>query len=57
VRASLADGVDEARNILERLANVGIDLAQVTQDLEIEGVQAFVKSYESLIETIRNVKA
>jgi transaldolase len=32
----------------------GIDLDQVTAELETEGVQAFVKSYESLLRVIEN---
>jgi transaldolase len=52
VRASLEEDVDAARRHLRRLAELGIDLDQVTGQLEVEGVDAFVKSYESLLEAI-----
>jgi transaldolase len=41
--------VDGAKAVFSRLAAAGIDLAQVTQKLEDEGVASFTKSYESLI--------
>ncbi len=37
---------------LARLAELGIDLAAVTQKLQDEGVAAFAKSFESLMESI-----
>jgi transaldolase len=52
VRASLEEDVDAARRHVARLAELGIDLAQVTSQLEVEGVDVFVKSYDSLIEVI-----
>ncbi|MDQ3810694.1 MAG: transaldolase [Chloroflexota bacterium] len=55
VRASLVQDVDGARRHLTRLAKVGIDLDQVTSELEVEGVDAFLKSYDSLLEVIAHV--
>jgi transaldolase len=52
VRASLNEDVEAAHRHLARLAELGIDLHQVTNELESEGVEAFVKSYDSLIEVI-----
>ncbi|HET9781215.1 MAG TPA: bifunctional transaldolase/phosoglucose isomerase [Candidatus Dormibacteraeota bacterium] len=52
VRRSLDDNVDLAKRQLRQLADAGISLEQVTQELEIEGVEAFVKSFESLLGTI-----
>ncbi|MGH3664799.1 MAG: transaldolase family protein, partial [Egibacteraceae bacterium] len=37
----------EARQQLQRLAEEGIDLDQVTKELEIEGVEKFVQSFEA----------
>ena len=56
VRRTFEAGIDDARNVLERLEHLGIHLSQVTQELEDEGVQAFVKSYDNLLQTIRNVQ-
>jgi transaldolase / glucose-6-phosphate isomerase len=49
VRRSLDDNVDLARRQLRQLAEVGVDLGQVTSELEVEGVEAFTKSFESLL--------
>ncbi|CAN5834250.1 transaldolase [soil metagenome] len=45
-----------ARRILDRLAEVGIDLDAVTRQLEDEGVAAFEKSYDELLSSLQ-VKA
>ena len=52
VRRSLDEHVDVARRQLKELAEAGIDLDQVTQELEVEGVELFFKSYESLGKTL-----
>ena len=49
VRRSLDENVDLAKRQLKQLAEAGVDLAQVTQQLEVEGVDAFVKSFDSLV--------
>jgi transaldolase/glucose-6-phosphate isomerase len=49
----LEEGLGEAHQILRQLAEVGIDINQVTQQLEDEGVQKFNKPYDSLIETLK----
>jgi transaldolase len=45
-------GMAAADGQLEALADQGIDLADVTRELEIEGVKKFVQSYESLLGAI-----
>jgi transaldolase/glucose-6-phosphate isomerase len=52
VRRSLDENVDLARRQLKQLADAGIDLDRVTYELEIEGVEAFTKSFESLLATL-----
>src|SRR5206468_9282195 len=52
VRRSLDENVDVARRQLRQLAEAGIDIAKVTQELEVEGVEAFTKSFESLLATL-----
>lgn len=47
-RASLEEGVAEARDIVKRLAAVGIDLIEVGEELQKEGVESFAQSFEDL---------
>jgi transaldolase len=53
VERTVDDDVDGARERLEQLAGEGIDLDDVTRQLELEGVKAFSDSFDSLLETIR----
>ena len=61
VRRSLDENLDLAKRQLRQLAEAGVDLDQVTQELEVEGVAAFTKSFESLLEaltkTSKDIKA
>ncbi len=43
---------DAAQSILDRVANVGVDLDAVADRLEDEGVSAFVKSFDDLLESL-----
>ena len=43
------DDVDEARRTLDRLADAGVDLDDVSRVLEDEGVAAFAKSFDELM--------
>jgi transaldolase/glucose-6-phosphate isomerase len=52
VRRSLDQDVAGARRQLRELADAGIDLRTVTQELETEGVELFEKSFASLLETL-----
>ncbi|HEX2646798.1 MAG TPA: transaldolase, partial [Candidatus Dormibacteraeota bacterium] len=52
VRRSLDENVELAKRQLKQLAESGVDLDQVTHELEVEGVDAFVKSFESLLATL-----
>jgi transaldolase len=47
-------GVDEAQATLDRLAAVGVDMADVSRTLEEEGVAAFVKSFDELMQTLHD---
>src|SRR5207245_11678457 len=46
VRRSLDEHVDLAKRQLKPRAGVGGDLDQVTHELEVEGVEAFTKSFD-----------
>ena len=52
VAVTLDECPDEAQEQLARLAELGIDLDEVTRTLQAEGVAAFGKSYESLIRSV-----
>lgn len=53
----LGKEADEARLILQQLPAVGIDLDQATQQLEDEGVQKFVKPFDTLMATLKQKRA
>ena len=55
---SLLDGSDEAEDILDMLAEVGVDLDQITHQLQVDGVEMFTDSFENLLAQVdakRNV--
>ncbi len=55
---TLIENIDEAEDILDLLAEVGIDLDQITRQLQVDGVEAFVDAFENLINQVdakRNV--
>ena len=57
VRRSLDENLDIAKRQLKQLAEVGVDLREVTRQLEVEGVDAFIKSFESLLAALeKNAK-
>jgi transaldolase/glucose-6-phosphate isomerase len=51
--ARLEELVDEARQVLGRLPELGIDIDTVTQQLEDEGVEKFAASYDQLMATLK----
>src|SRR5439155_1679155 len=57
VRRSLDEQEDIAKRQLKQLAEAGVDLDQVTRELEVEGVESFTKSFESLLDTLKKESA
>jgi transaldolase len=53
VAATLTAGIDEAHQLLEQLAEVGVDYDDVTETLEREGVEKFDASFVDLLEGIK----
>jgi transaldolase/glucose-6-phosphate isomerase len=49
----LEDGLDLAREVLDRLSEVDIHIDQVTQQLEDEGVEKFIKPFDRLMDTLK----
>ena len=53
----LEDGLDKATEALDRLKAAGIDIDQITQQLEDEGIDKFNKPFEKLLKSIEDQKA
>ena len=51
---TIDQNLDSAREVMEDLSGLGIDLEQVTQELEREGVQAFADAFTSLLDSLQN---
>jgi len=54
VRRTLDTGVDEAEAAMQRAAEVGLDLDDVSRVLEEEGVAAFTKSFDELLQRLND---
>jgi transaldolase len=52
VAATLEEGVDEARELLQKLEDAGVDYDDVTRVLEEEGVQKFSDSFKELLDGV-----
>ncbi|MHB8295706.1 MAG: transaldolase [Acidimicrobiales bacterium] len=52
VRRTVDEDLDGSRSELTRLAEAGIDVASVTQQLEDEGVASFSKSFDELMQSL-----
>ena len=50
---TVTEDVDEARKLLEQLAKIDVDYDDVTETLELEGVQKFADSFEELLDQVR----
>jgi len=52
VALTLEDGIDEAKQVFEQVAEAGVDYKDVTDTLEREGVQKFIDSLTQLLDGI-----
>ena len=52
VRQSLTENPAESSRVISQLAEAGIDMKQVTRQLEEEGVRLFSESYDSLLKSM-----
>src|SRR5208337_4703511 len=57
VRATIGEGLAESRQVMAQLAEVGIDFAAATRTLEEQGVEAFAKDYQKLLDSIAQKRA
>jgi transaldolase len=51
---ALAKGLDDAKRLLDRLRQAGVDYHDVTESLEKEGVRKFIDSFDELLEGIKS---
>jgi transaldolase len=56
-RATLEQGLAEAAETVRRLNEAGIDLIEIGEELQQEGVQLFAKSFADLLATIESRRA
>jgi len=49
---TLEQDLDHAQEVLDKLAEVGIDLDRITRQLQVDGVESFVDSFKKLIARI-----
>lgn len=52
VAATLEEGVEEAQLTLDNLVELGVDLDEVTEQLQKDGVDSFAKSFDDLMKTL-----
>ena len=50
---TVLEGFEEAEELLDKLAAVGVDYDDIVQKLEVEGVQKFADAFDELIEGIQ----
>ena len=53
VNLTINQNLDDARRVFTDLKDVGIDLNQVTEDLESEGVKSFADAFTSLLDSLQ----
>lgn len=51
---TVTKGMGKARKLLGQLAEVGVDYDDITETLELEGVQKFADSFEELLDGVRS---
>jgi transaldolase len=56
-RDSLTGGLDQAKEELQRLAALGIDLGTVTEELQREGIDKFAQPFDRLLETLEQKRS
>ncbi len=54
VALTLEQGLDEGREVIAKLATLGIDLKEVTAKLQADGLSSFVGSFDTLVESIES---
>jgi transaldolase/glucose-6-phosphate isomerase len=52
LRASLEEGINEARETMDNLARAGISMKEVTDQLTAEGVKLFAEAFDKLLQAV-----
>ncbi len=50
-------GLDDARQVIDGLARLGVDLGEVTETLQVEGVKSFADSFDKVMHGLRHKRA
>lgn len=53
IAKTITKEVAEAQSVIDALPELGINLAEITERLEVEGIQAFEKSFDTLLAVIK----
>ncbi|MEJ2581832.1 MAG: transaldolase family protein, partial [Acidobacteriota bacterium] len=56
-RASLKEDVSGAERVLSELEGLGVGLDDITTELQVEGVAAFARSFDQLLEALDRARA
>jgi transaldolase len=56
-RPRLEDELEQARNLLDELADAGVDYVDVTDTLEREGVEKFADSFDELLQALEQKRS
>ena len=54
VRRTLDEGLDDAKQVLDGVEALGVSMSDVAATLEAEGVAAFVKSFDELLQSLED---
>jgi transaldolase len=57
IKDSITSNIESAKSDLLALANAGIDIQKVTDELEADGVAKFMSSWEDLLQAVEKAKA
>lgn len=52
VKETLSKGIDEAKSLMIRLKELEIDLDEITQNLQVDGISSFSDSFSSLLKNL-----
>ena len=52
VAMTLEEGLDEVRDVLKKLADVGVQMDKVTQQLQSDGVESFANDFRRLMDAV-----
>ena len=57
IRCAIEDDIERSAEILDRLGELGVDMADVAATLEDEGVASFSKSYDELLQSLEDKRS